>query len=104
MRTNDNNILESIIGILTNIDLNKAKYLCSLPKVLGQHPDNGKDITINSGRFGPYLKCENKSARLENVDELFIFSEFAKTQPSWLEFGQDKIPPVDGLIPELNLT
>ena len=25
MRTNDNNILESIIGILTNIDLNKAK-------------------------------------------------------------------------------
>ena len=25
MRTNDNNIIESIIGILTNIDLNKAK-------------------------------------------------------------------------------
>ena len=25
MRTNDNNILESIIGILTNIDLNKTK-------------------------------------------------------------------------------
>ncbi len=25
MRTNNNNILESIIGILTNIDLNKAK-------------------------------------------------------------------------------
>ena len=32
---------------------------------------NGKDITINSGRFGPYLKCENKSARLENVEDLF---------------------------------
>ncbi len=53
------------------IDLEKAKYLCSLPKVLGRHPDNGKDITVNSGRFGPYLKCENKSAKLENVDELF---------------------------------
>ena len=26
---------------------------------------------MNVGRFGPYLKCENKSARLENVDELF---------------------------------
>ncbi len=56
---------------IDQIDLEKAKYLCSLPKVIGQHPENGKDITINSGRFGPYLKCENKSARLENVDELF---------------------------------
>ncbi len=56
---------------IDKIDLEKAKYLCSLPKIIGQHPDNGKDITINSGRFGPYLKCENKSARLENVEELF---------------------------------
>ena len=29
------------------------------------------DITLNSGRFGPYLKCENKSARLENIEDLF---------------------------------
>ena len=56
---------------LNSIDLDKAKYLCSLPKILGQHPENGKDITLNSGRFGPYLKCDNKSARLENLDELF---------------------------------
>ena len=54
-----------------SIDLDKAKYLCSLPKILGQHPENSKDITLNSGRFGPYLKCENKSARLENVEDLF---------------------------------
>jgi len=54
-----------------SIDLKQAKFLCSLPKILGQHPDTGKDITLNSGRFGPYLKCENKSARLENVEELF---------------------------------
>ncbi len=56
---------------IDKIDLEKAKYLCSLPIVIGQHPDNGKDITINSGRFGPYLKCDNKSARLENVEDLF---------------------------------
>ncbi len=56
---------------IDQIDIEKAKYLCSLPKIIGQHPDNGKDITINSGRFGPYLKCENKSARLENVEEIF---------------------------------
>ncbi len=71
----DNNNLKNVSipkGIeIDQIDLEKAKYLCSLPKVIGQHPENGKDITINSGRFGPYLKCDNKSARLENVEELF---------------------------------
>ena len=56
---------------IDQINLEKAKYLCSLPKIIGKHPESGKDITVNSGRFGPYLKCENKSARLENVEELF---------------------------------
>ena len=56
---------------IDSIDLEKAKFLCSLPKIIGTHPDTGKDITLNSGRFGPYLKCESKSARLENVEELF---------------------------------
>ena len=56
---------------IDQIDLEKAKYLCSLPKIIGQHPETGKDITVNSGRFGPYLKCDNKSARLENVEEIF---------------------------------
>lgn len=56
---------------IETIDLEKAKFLCSLPKVLGQHPDSGKDITLNSGRFGPYLKCENKSARIESAEDIF---------------------------------
>ena len=56
---------------IDDVNLEKAKFLCSLPKIIGQHPDSGKDITLNSGRFGPYLKCENKSARIENVEDLF---------------------------------
>ena len=56
---------------IDEINLERALYLCSLPRTLGQHPESGKDITVNSGRFGPYLKCENKSARLENVEDLF---------------------------------
>ena len=42
-----------------------------MPISLGKNPDNDQDITLNVGRFGPYLKCENKSARLDNVDEIF---------------------------------
>tara|TARA_B100000965_G_scaffold403668_1_gene432410 strand:- start:56 stop:2620 length:2565 start_codon:yes stop_codon:yes gene_type:complete len=74
-KKNENDHLKNVSipkGIeVDSVDLDKAKFLCSLPKVLGQHPDSGKDITLNSGRFGPYLKCENKSARLENVEDLF---------------------------------
>ena len=56
---------------LESIDLDKANFLCSLPKTLGTNPENQKEIILNSGRFGPYLKCENKSARIENVEEIF---------------------------------
>ena len=56
---------------LETIDLERAKFLCSLPKSLGINPDNQKEITLNTGRFGPYLKCENKSARIENIEEIF---------------------------------
>ena len=56
---------------IESVDLDKAKFLCSLPKSLGMNPENEKEIFLNSGRFGPYLKCENKSARLDNVEEIF---------------------------------
>ena len=74
-KVKENNNLRNISipkGVeINSVGLKQAKFLCSLPKILGQHPDSGKNITLNSGRFGPYLKCENKSARLENVEELF---------------------------------
>ncbi len=56
---------------LDGIDLEKAQFLCSLPKSLGINPDNQKEIFLNTGRFGPYLKCENKSARIDNIEEIF---------------------------------
>ena len=71
----ENNNLKNVSipkGItVASIDIDKAKFLCSLPKSLGINPENRNKITLNSGRFGPYLKCENKSARLENVEEIF---------------------------------
>ncbi len=74
-KTEVNELLKNVSipkGIeLESIDLEKAKFLCSLPKSLGINPENQKEITLNTGRFGPYLKCENKSARIENVEEIF---------------------------------
>ncbi len=74
-KSNVNELLKNVSipkGILLeNIDIDKAKFLCSLPKSLGINPENQKDIFLNTGRFGPYLKCDNKSARIENVEEIF---------------------------------
>ncbi len=74
-KTNVNELLKNVSipkGLeLEKIDLEKAQFLCSLPKSLGINPDNQKEITLNVGRFGPYLKCENKSARIENVEDIF---------------------------------
>ena len=73
-KENNNNLKNVSIpkGIsIESIDLDKAKFLCSLPKIIGTNPENQKEIVLNSGRFGPYLKCENKSARIENVEEIF---------------------------------
>jgi len=74
-KSNVNELLKNVSipkGLeLKNIDLEKANFLCSLPKSLGLNPDNQKEIILNTGRFGPYLKCENKSARIENIEEIF---------------------------------
>ena len=40
---------------LESINLEKAQFLCSLPKSLGINPDNQKEITLNVGRFGCLL-------------------------------------------------
>jgi DNA topoisomerase I len=74
-KSNINELLKNVSipkGLeLENIDLEKAQFLCSLPKTLGTNPENQKEITLNTGRFGPYLKCENKSARIDNIEEIF---------------------------------
>ncbi len=74
-KSNVNELLKNVSipkGVsLESIDIDKAKFLCSLPKSLGINPENQKDIFLNTGRYGPYLKCENKSARIENVEEIF---------------------------------
>ncbi|MCH2376968.1 MAG: DNA topoisomerase, partial [Pelagibacterales bacterium] len=81
---------------IDSINLERAKFLCSLPKVIGQHPDIGKDITLNSGRFGPYLKCENKSARIETSEDIFTIglnravTMIAEAKPGRISFSEIK--------------
>lgn len=56
---------------LDDINLEKARFLATLPKILGIYPENNMDITLNNGRYGPYVKCDKKSATLETPEDIF---------------------------------
>ena len=55
----------------SDLTIEKAIDLLSLPKVIGIHPDDSKEITGAIGPYGPYLLHEGVYANLQNVDELF---------------------------------
>ena len=39
----------------TTVTVEMALRYLSLPRTLGSHPDTGKEVTANAGRFGPYV-------------------------------------------------
>ncbi|EMD83741.1 type I DNA topoisomerase [Pacificimonas flava] len=56
---------------VADVDLAMAVKLLSLPRIIGQHPETGKDIEASIGRYGPYLRHDGKYARLTSTAEVF---------------------------------
>jgi len=54
----------------SEIDLAKALALLSLPREVGQHPDDGEPIKAGVGRFGPYVQHGKTYASLEQGDDV----------------------------------
>lgn len=55
----------------SSIDFERAMKLLSLPRNIGAHPDDGKEIIANIGRFGPYILHDGTYANLSDTNEIF---------------------------------
>ncbi|WP_309081003.1 type I DNA topoisomerase [Zhihengliuella sp.] len=57
---------------IETVTLEEALKLLSLPRVLGE--DDGKEITVQNGRFGPYLKKGSDSRSIESEEQIFTIT------------------------------
>ncbi|MFC5064402.1 type I DNA topoisomerase [Actinomycetospora atypica] len=92
---------------LSEITIDDAMKLLSLPRVVGTDPESGVEITAQNGRYGPYIKKDKDSRSLDSEDKLFtvtldealkIFAQpkqrgRAAAKPPLKELGKD---PVSG--------
>jgi DNA topoisomerase-1 len=53
-----------------SVTLEDALMLLSFPKDLGAHPETGETITVQDGRYGPYIKMGKETRSLKSQDEL----------------------------------
>ena len=56
---------------VTQMTLEYALKLIALPRIVGQHPETGKDILAGFGRYGPYVQHERTYATLESPEDVF---------------------------------
>lgn len=56
---------------LSQVNIDTAHMLLSLPRDLGQHPETGKKIVANIGRFGPYVNHDGKFKSIPKTESVF---------------------------------
>ncbi len=52
------------------IDLTMALRVLELPRLLGAHPESGKDVRAGLGRFGPYVVHDGEYRSLKKEDDV----------------------------------
>ncbi len=57
---------------LDEVTLEDAVRYLSLPRELGMHPDSGKPVTANTGRFGPYVAHDGEFRSIKKGDPYTI--------------------------------
>lgn len=55
----------------STVTLEEALRLLSLPRVIGVDPADGEEITVQNGRYGPYISKGKESRSLESEEQIF---------------------------------
>lgn len=53
---------------LSEVNLDYALKLLSLPREVGNHPETKEMVTADYGRYGPYIKCGKQNASLKGKE------------------------------------
>lgn len=59
---------------LETVTMDEALQILSLPRTVGAHPESGEVITVQNGRYGPYLKMGSDSRSLETEAQLLTIT------------------------------
>jgi DNA topoisomerase-1 len=52
------------------VELEQAVMLLSFPREVGKHPESDEIITVQDGRYGPYVKAGDETRSLDNQEQL----------------------------------
>ena len=103
-------VMASLFSTMTieTLTFDEAIKLLSLPRVIGNHPDDGEPITAQNGRYGPYISKGKESRSIESEEQIFtitldqalaklaeprVYGRRGPAKPPLKEFGND---PVSG--------
>jgi DNA topoisomerase I len=87
----------------SDIDLEKALTLLSLPRQIGPHPEDGEMVEAGIGRYGPFVKHGRIYANLKEVDDVFTIGmnraveEIARKLASRGGAGREQVKPLHEL-------
>ena len=56
---------------VSDMTLEKALQLLNLPRLIGQHPEDGAPVEAGLGRYGPFVKWNSLYANLKDPEDVF---------------------------------
>ncbi|OIN86306.1 MAG: DNA topoisomerase I [Alphaproteobacteria bacterium CG1_02_46_17] len=78
---------------LDQVTLESALSLLALPRLIGTHPETGEKIEAGIGRFGPYIKYQNRFKSIPKDEDVLTIG-MNRAVELCAQIGEKKVRPV----------